>query len=204
MAFENKQESAVVPATPQTCQYPMTQKLPIPPVLLVTPEDLVRQLPAAEHRGIQQHDYYVQEREWSDDQLMAGWHATVPDTRQGRCTHCNTVTADSDGAVCNKCLVNGMVDESAMRTRKGSAQLPIPTLPAAPFHFRHVKHAMPDYPGPSQMQELLKREETRQRLQIADAIRVRQELHHRKIAQFQEKQVTEDPRPGLRKRARVE
>jgi hypothetical protein len=166
--------------------YKEKQKLPSAPVLNEVTEQQVHLMPP----GAWTRDYYIQSKEWSDGELMRAYAQQSEDTRQGQCAHCGVVTVDADEKheLCQKCTDEGFMAPEEQRMRKGMAELPTATLPARPFHFRHVRTAMPDYPEPSKMQELkLRHERTQQHernARIQASLEQQQLLHQQQIRKY--------------------
>lgn len=182
--FEEKVEYAL---TTRNHMASTKQKLPIAPVLPALPDKLDSMLPMVLPMGTEGHQYLVQQQEWTDDQLISGWHQLAVDNRRGKCATCDLVRNRDDNDTndtCQSCDTKGMVDDDKKtRSRKGKVELPAATLQVAPFHYRNVKHALPDFPEPSEMQELQRKKEYQRNLQIKQEIRLRQQLLARQLGQ---------------------
>ena len=166
--------------------YKEKQKLPIAPVLNEVSAEQVHLMPP----GAWNRDYFIQSKEWSDGELMHAYAQQSDDTRQGQCGHCGVVSADADekDELCRKCTDEGFIAPEDRPMRKGMAALPRATLPARPFHYRHVRTAMPDIPEPSKMQELKLRHERAQQnerdARIQASFEQQQLLHQEHIRNY--------------------
>ncbi len=162
-------------------RYPSKQLLPIAPVLRPLSSEQRSLLPT----GAWNDDYFVQPKEFSDDELIQAYGMSVHDERG----------AESDA-----------MSDGPTRTRQGTAELPAPTLRVRPFHFRHVRFAQPDYPSPSVMQEGLRREEQNRLRQQVRQLQIQQEAMMRQVRQYQQAAIEappQQPAHAQRKRHRA-
>lgn len=172
-------------STALTChgqsEYPEQQKLPIAPVLLPMRDEHKEMLPLGDWGD----DYFIQQKQFTDDELMMVYNKQIQDRRQGRCTECGKVSPSNHTSSCwDACPECGALP-STEQTRKGTAKLPTPTLRARPWEFRNVRHFVPDMPSPSSMQQMQRNLEHERRLRIQATIRLQQEMHLRRISQLQ-------------------
>lgn len=164
-------------------EYPEKQILPMAPVLCDVAKEL---LPRADMRDkfLHQDDYFVQPQEWTDAQKIMVYQHALTDARRGRCVTCDRIVAycdesDTRNDQCVHCTQEGTLDtldEPMTHTRKGCAQLPPPLMRARAFHFQNVRHAIPDYPQPSEIQGMRLLSEHKKQLRMESALRVRQRM----------------------------
>lgn len=187
-------------STALTChgqsEYPEQQRLPIAPVFQPMCEEQKEMLPIGDWGD----DYFIQQRQFTDDELMAVYNEKIQDKRRGLCTECGKVSLGRYSSTCwDACPDCGNLPSD--RTRKGMVQLPIPTLKARPWEFRNVAHFVPDMPSPSSIQQMQRDLERERQLRIEATVRLQQEMHLRKIGGMQ---ISEASTQGNPKRMRMD
>lgn len=124
-----------------------TSTLPSQPALMPFSFDDEKVIAGSFQPGeVPQATYLVQSREFTDDELIQGYHMQNVDERENRCRTCQVVFADKIACDCVQ------DDEPVMR--KGGAELPPPIMSMRPFKFRNAKFFQPDLPVPSELQEM--------------------------------------------------